>query len=314
MERYRLPRLSGSSAEAFGPSPQSDVENLPFVDRRLLALDETGQRLAVSFSDGSLLAYRLNNLKDYAVLLEKSEYNHFEGGFYNFPDNGANGACCFLYAAYAVLAPDAEEDEAAVSIVPECKLFDAQTLDLHSGIESIPHQLANYAKAPIHALSDRNGMYMSVEDRIYHVSAPDGENKGKWAPKLETSKGDVLFFRHIGAAEEAEPSAEARTGGGRLLAITENEIVLLYEETGERIDYALETELTNGVPLRDAVLSQNYLLLVGQNGISVLRWEDYKDAWTAAYPFGDTHIGARVRTEKNGRSFITDETAVRPLP
>ena len=50
----------------------------------LFALNNDGSKLAISFSDGSLVIYDVNNSNDNIVLFDNtSGFNHFEGDFYN---------------------------------------------------------------------------------------------------------------------------------------------------------------------------------------------------------------------------------------
>lgn len=59
------------------------VYNDVFADpgRSLLALNENGNMLAVSFSDGGLVVYDLDSPEDDLILYESSAYTQFEGGF-----------------------------------------------------------------------------------------------------------------------------------------------------------------------------------------------------------------------------------------
>ncbi|MBR4544510.1 MAG: protein kinase [Oscillibacter sp.] len=251
------------------------------MDLHLLELDTSGTRLAVSFSDGSIRVYRLDKPNEYAVLRKNSAYNHFEGGFYDTPD----GASYFFYASSQIFSPDSKEFEQTKS---ECRFYNAVNLD--NALDNTDEIVADYnLQMPrdeiMCALADKSGMYFSVKDEIYHILPQRGE-KGTWGPYLETN-GDVLFFRHDSKSE-------------RLLAVTDNQIVVLYEENGEVITRSIETALIGGVSFYDAFLSKNYLALAGQNKISVLRWTDDSAAQCATYPSGDFHTAARVRLDENG--------------
>ena len=66
-------------------------------ERNLFALNETGTKLAVSFSDGGLRIYSLNDNLDYVDIVETSHYTSFQGTFYG--DNliyAASGSGEFL--------------------------------------------------------------------------------------------------------------------------------------------------------------------------------------------------------------------------
>lgn len=60
--------------------PANDILADPNND--VLALNETGNLLAASFSNGAVLVYDLSNSDNDLILFEESQYTHFEGGFY----------------------------------------------------------------------------------------------------------------------------------------------------------------------------------------------------------------------------------------
>lgn len=68
----------------FGEQQQRVLANDILADPNddLLALDETGEQLAASFSNGAVWVYDLRNHENDLILLEESQYTHFEGGFY----------------------------------------------------------------------------------------------------------------------------------------------------------------------------------------------------------------------------------------
>ena len=71
-------------AVTFGERRQSVIANDVFADPEdgLFALSGTGRWLAVSFSDGSLEIFDLQDSSGDLSIFDAAEYTHFEGGFY----------------------------------------------------------------------------------------------------------------------------------------------------------------------------------------------------------------------------------------
>ncbi|MCD7836420.1 MAG: WD40 repeat domain-containing serine/threonine protein kinase [Lachnospiraceae bacterium] len=70
---------------SFGEKNMPVAVNDIFADpaNYIFSLNEDGSMLAVSFSDGSLIVYNLNNPEECVIVYEESDYVSFEGGFYN---------------------------------------------------------------------------------------------------------------------------------------------------------------------------------------------------------------------------------------
>lgn len=68
----------------FGTQHQDGTANDLYADpeKEIFALNDNGQFLAVSFSDGGLTIFDTQDSSNSLILLEPSEYTHFEGGFY----------------------------------------------------------------------------------------------------------------------------------------------------------------------------------------------------------------------------------------
>jgi len=71
------------STVSFNGNKQRVVQNDTFADPKdnLMALNNTGQYLAVSFENGDLIIYDTVDLENYIEVYDKSDYTHFEGGF-----------------------------------------------------------------------------------------------------------------------------------------------------------------------------------------------------------------------------------------
>lgn len=70
---------------SFDGRKQPVTVNDSFADPNdeILALNQNGTMLAASFSDGSLTVFDLNDREKDLIVYEKTDYTHFEGGFYD---------------------------------------------------------------------------------------------------------------------------------------------------------------------------------------------------------------------------------------
>ena len=110
----------------------------------IFALDANGNWLAVSFSDGSLKIFNLNNNEDTVELFEESDFTHFEGGFYG------------KYFAFS-----ATNSENSVFAVINMEEF-IQT----GGFQSIN---------PFLVQADERGVYISTENILVKIDPETGE-------------------------------------------------------------------------------------------------------------------------------------------
>lgn len=111
----------------------------------LLALNYDGTQLGVSFSDGSLQIYQLDNPENDLLLFdETSGYTHFEGGFFQ------------QYFAFS--ATNAEESVFAV--------IDTEAAEQTGGFAS---------KSAFHVQTDENGIYVQTEDLFVKIHPVTGE-------------------------------------------------------------------------------------------------------------------------------------------
>ena len=256
------------------------------IDRSMLAMDGSGKHLAVSFDNGSVIVMPVANPEQYALVNGPSLHNHFEGGFYDGSD-----ASYFLLVASAVKMPDMSED---ISVSSISHYYNLQDLDVGSTVNSdgtvIPVTSVRQKDNNLimYGLTDSSGMYLARNDEIYHILPEQGsDGYGIWGPELITN-GDVRFFRHD-------------SDSNRLMAVTKNRIVLLYEENGEVITDSYESDLVNGVVFQDGCLSPKYLALSGQGRVSVWKWEDWTSSIRASYPVGGSVISVRVLEKEHGQ-------------
>lgn len=146
---------------SFQGRSQRVATNDVFADPQdnLLALDKTGQYLAVSFSDGSLTVFDLDGGND-LELLNPSAYTHFEGGFFD------------RYFAFS--AWDGQESIFAVINVEDM----IQT----GGFSS---------RTPFHLQVDETGICISSDNLLVRIDPESGEQT-----ELAYPEKDITLFRN----------------------------------------------------------------------------------------------------------------------
>lgn len=147
----------------FNGRRQSMAVNPSFANPKdnLFELNESGTLLAVSFEDGSLELFNLENSDDGIVIFEKgSGYTHFEGGFYeNYFAFSASGSENSIFAV----------------------------IDTVSGIQTGGFE-SDY---PFGVMTDDNGIYVQTENVFVRLHPVTGEQK----PLVTVSEPILQFAR-----------------------------------------------------------------------------------------------------------------------
>lgn len=151
-------------AVTFGERQQSVIANDVFADPEdgLFALSGTGRWLAVSFSDGSLEIFDLQDSAGDLSIFDASEYTHFEGGFYG------------PYLAFSAAGP--EESVFAV-------------IDAEAQVQTGGFASAN----PFRVQADEDGILVATENILVRLDPETGEQE-----ELAYTEGDITGFAHHG--------------------------------------------------------------------------------------------------------------------
>lgn len=227
----------------------------------LFALNGNGQYLAVSFSDGGAGLYDLSK-----SVPEEGYYALFEddkSDYIHF--EGGFYQDYFFYTA----ASTNQKSEWVGTRGALLRLPEMDTL------------LTLNRSGSIHMQADENGIYLSVDDCLFRA---DMENI-IWYP-LTQADSIIRILYHA---------------AGRLLAVTENELALIYREDG-----AWKVEIARGA-FNIAGLSEEYVFLATRDktSLSLLRWKS-NGAELLAYRTDDEtdvddtyykHLGAHVRSD-----------------
>lgn len=151
-------------AVTFGERRQSVIANDVFADPEdgLFALSSTGRWLAVSFSDGSLEIFDLQDSSGDLSIFDAGEYTHFEGGFYG------------PYLAFSAAGP--EESVFAV-------------IDAEAQVQTGGFASAN----PFRVQADEDGILVATENILVRLDPETGEQE-----ELAYTEGDITGFAHHG--------------------------------------------------------------------------------------------------------------------
>lgn len=151
-------------AVTFGERRQSVIANDVFADPEdgLFALSSTGRWLAVSFSDGSLEIFDLQDSAGDLSIFDAAEYTHFEGGFYG------------PYLAFSAVGP--EESVFAV-------------IDAEAQVQTGGFASAN----PFRVQADEDGILVATENILVRLDPETGEQE-----ELAYTEGDITGFAHHG--------------------------------------------------------------------------------------------------------------------
>jgi serine/threonine-protein kinase len=133
--------------ETSGGSGQLQQTFLPPMER-MVALDATGQLLAVSLPRGGTGLFPTDGSKP-MILSQVSQYRYFEGGFFDH--------FFFYTASNAWTQGDSES-----YVQTECRLIDLDTMEAVLELQE---------PALIHAQADKNGIYLSIGNDLYRVDA-----------------------------------------------------------------------------------------------------------------------------------------------
>ena len=149
----------------FGGRSQSVTVNDIFANPRdnLLTLNEDGSLLGVSFADGSLQIFDLENPDDDIILFDPgSGYTHFEGGFYQ------------EYFAFSATRPG----DSIFSVIDTANMMETGGFesDQAFGVET-----------------DETGIYVQTENLLVKIDPVTGEQK-----PLVTTPDDILRFARGG--------------------------------------------------------------------------------------------------------------------
>lgn len=150
----------------FGQKRQSVTVNDSFANPNdnLLALNEDGTMLGVSFADGSLQVYNLSDLEESIELFdETSGYTHFEGGFYQqYFAFSATGTADSVFA-----------------------VIDTEQMEQTGGFES---------EQAFSVQTDENGIYVQTGNILVKIHPVTGEQQ-----PLVTTAENILCFARSGA-------------------------------------------------------------------------------------------------------------------
>lgn len=151
-------------AVTFGDKQQSVIANDVFADPEdgLFVLSGTGRWLAVSFSDGSLEVFDLQDSAGNLSIFDATEYSHFEGGFYG------------PYLAFSAAGP--EESVFAV--------IDVEAQEQTGGFAS---------ENPFQVQADEDGILVATENILVRLDPETGEQE-----ELAYTEGDITGFVHDG--------------------------------------------------------------------------------------------------------------------
>lgn len=178
----------------FGTRRQNVLPNDVFADPEdnLLAISGSGRWLAVSFNDGALMLYDLQNSANDLIVYEKSDYTHFEGGF------------CGEQLAYAA----AGGGETYFAVVDAAG---ARQLGSFSGTW------------PYHTRADASGIYVTNQNLLIKLDALSGTQTelayteadiedfaiGESYNMVKTADGAYAFYDQVGKLLERHESADS---------------------------------------------------------------------------------------------------------
>lgn len=136
------------------------IEGEVFADAgdNLFALSGDGEWLAVSFSDGSLTVFDLSDTENDLILLERSDYTHFEGGFFG------------QYFAFSAT----RQGESIFAVI------DMETMEQIGGFQSVN---------PFRVQTDETGIAVATENILVRLDPKTGEQT-----ELAYPAGDIAAF------------------------------------------------------------------------------------------------------------------------
>lgn len=260
-------RLEDKTTLPFGGKTQSALTYDTFTDPmdNLFELDERGERLALSFSDGSLYIANVSgfwrwNQSETAqevspdvyekISLPSPRYEHFEGGFHGG---------FFLYSA------------STKSLRPEAIRSYAQVIRTDSMEAVTGLSMTEETPFRAHACADSDAAYLTIENTLRRADFASET----WEA-VDYADANITLLRH---------------GAGRVLIVTANDTALAYDEREGKV------EVSAGTPYNIAALAGDTLLIASQNRptLSVLRWKEREPILT--YPADFEHLCASVQAD-----------------
>ncbi len=155
---------------SFNGKVQQVVPNDVFANPHdnLLALNDDGTQMAVSFSDGSLSIYNLiDNTISYELLDDTSEYSHFEGGFHH------------KYFAFSASSFLNGKNGTSVFVI----------LDVEKGVQTVGFESDSYFGVKV----DDTGIYVQNQNLLVSIDPYDGSQM----PLVNMTDNIVTFARDV---------------------------------------------------------------------------------------------------------------------
>lgn len=164
----------------------------------LLALNGDGTLLAASFADGELLIFDLQDSSRGLICLERSDFAHFEGGFYG------------RYLAYSAMGNGQS-------------VFTAVNFDtaVQKGFDST---------MPLLVQADEKGIYVAAENLLVQIDPESGEQK-----ELAYTSADIVSYQREGShvvAATADGGISFFGPNGALLTAFEGQAPSSFVELG----------------------------------------------------------------------------------
>ena len=177
-----------------------------FQDRgdNLFTVDSTGKWLAVSFTDGSLDLFSLEDGIEDISILPSTGFTHFEGGFYDD---------CFAFAAYG-----AKEGAYAVFAVAN---LETRNIIVSSSLDRAPHLQA-----------DESGIYLSAENNLIQINPWAVTAEDVQMREVAHTNDDITAFS-IGSDRVLILTAD-----GRYLFYNQSSRLIAELTSTDRIDFA----------------------------------------------------------------------------
>lgn len=151
-------------AVTFHDKRQSVLPNDVFADPEddLFALDGHGRWLAVSFSDGGLRVFDLQDSENDLELFDSSDYTHFEGGFFG------------QYFAFSAT----NQTESVFAVI------DLERMEQTGGFA---------AERPFHVQADESGVYVCTDNILVRIDPVTGDQT-----ELAYTDADITAFARSG--------------------------------------------------------------------------------------------------------------------
>lgn len=255
----------------FGERCQSVGVNDRFINPNdnLLCMNSDGTLLAVSFSDGALLIYNINDPSKDMWVFYDSEFTHFEGGFYEkyfaFSAADANGSVCVIIDCEEDMQTGGFQSEDYYSVKTDKNGIYIQDDNLLVKIDPVTGEqtpLINMYKTLTGYAVGENGALVSAEGGFYFFDGNARQTReynsgnsvnllavaGDTALAASSDSPDIRILKYDSHAGnevlryEEYPHDEAR--------ISSDGNIMLFSVEGFRI-YSEQGELISDTALRD---------------------------------------------------------------